>query len=373
MNNPLCTGFEDTSGLSRRSFLNKLGMGLGGLALADMVNPLQALDSSSVMAATHLAPKAKRIIFLFQSGGPSQMDLYDYKPQLNIDHGKELPDSVRKGQRLTGMSTNQSSLPIAGSPFDFAQHGQSGATLSSVLPYTAEMADDICFVKSMYTEAINHGPGVTFMQTGSQVPGRPSFGSWLDYGLGSMNDNLPSYVVLNTKGGKGQPLTSTYWDSGFLPGKHNGVRFRSDKDAVLYLNNPQGISRASRHATIEHLQRLHEKQLRETSDPALETHIAQYEMAFRMQTSVPEVTNMSGEPESVLNMYGDDVKTPGTYAANCLMARRLAERGVRFIQLFHQGWDAHSGLEGSIRKQTKLTDQPSACLLYTSPSPRDRG
>jgi uncharacterized protein (DUF1501 family) len=363
MNNPLCTGFENTAGLSRRSFLNKMGMGLGALALADLANPLQAYDPSALLSATHLAPKAKRVIFLFQSGAPSQMDLFDYKPRLNAEHGKELPDSVRQGQRLTGMSTNQTSLPLAGSPFTFAQHGNSGATVSSALPYTAGIADEICFVKSMYTEAINHGPGVTMMQTGSQIPGRPSFGSWLSYGLGSLNDNLPSYVVLTTKGGRGQPLTSRYWDAGFLPGKHNGVQFRADKDAVLYLNNPQGVSRASRHATIEHLQQLQEKQLRETSDPALENHIAQYEMAFRMQASVPAVTDVSGEPESVLNMYGDDVKTPGTFAANCLMARRLAEKGVRFIQLFHQDWDAHANLPKSLAHQAKLTDQASAALI----------
>ena len=238
MNSPLCTGFEPSVGLTRRTFLNKIGMGLGGLALADLVNPLPALDSSALLAATHIAPRAKRVIFLFQSGGPSQMDLFDYKPRLNTEHGQELPDSVRQGQRLTGMSTHQSSLPLAGSPFTFAPHGQSGASISSALPYTAEMADEICFVKSMYTEAINHGPGVTMLQTGSQLPGRPSFGSWLSYGLGSINENLPAYVVLKTKGGRGQPLTSRYWDSGFLPGKHNGVQFRADEDAVLYLNNP---------------------------------------------------------------------------------------------------------------------------------------
>ena len=363
MSSPLCTGFENSLGLTRRSFLNKLGMGLGGLALADLVNPLQALDSSALLASTHFAPKAKRIIFLYQSGGPSQMDLFDYKPRLNQEHGKELPDSVRQGQRLTGMSTNQASLPLAGSPFTFDRYGQSGATLSSVLPYTSQVADEICFIKSMHTEAINHGPGVTMMQTGSQIPGRPSFGSWMSYGLGSMNDNLPSYVVLKTKGGKGQPLTSRYWDAGFLPGKHNGVEFRADKDAVLYLNNPQGISRQSRHATIEALEKMQEKQLRETSDPALENHIAQYEMAFRMQASVPAVTDMSDEPESVLQMYGDDVKTPGTFAANCLMARRLAEKGVRFIQVFHQDWDAHANLPSSVAHQAKLTDQPSAALI----------
>ncbi len=363
MNEHLCTGFDETAGMSRRSFLNKMGLGLGGLALADMVNPLGAMDASALLSATHLVPKAKRIIFLFQSGAPSQMDLFDHKPRLNAEHGQELPDSVRQGQRLTGMSTNQSSLPLAGSPFEFQRYGQSGATLSSALPYTAEVADELCFIKSMHTEAINHGPGVTMFQTGSQIPGRPSFGSWLSYGLGSLNENLPNYVVLITKGKGGQPLTSRYWDSGFLPGKHNGVQFRSAEDAVLYLNDPKGVSRASRRATIEHLERLQEEQLRQTSDPALENHISQYEMAFRMQASVPEVTDLSREPDAVMDMYGPEVREPGTYAANCLLARRLAERGVRFVQLFHQGWDAHAHVPANIRNQCRQTDQPSAALI----------
>jgi hypothetical protein len=364
MSNPLCTGYENPLGVSRRSFLNSLGMGLGGIALADLMNPVAAAPLGAVPAGlTHFAPKAKRVIYLFQAGGPSQMDLFDHKPRLNEEHGRELPDSVRKGQRLTGMSTNQASLPLAGSPFKFAQHGQSGATVSDLLPHTASVADDLCFIKSMYTEAINHGPGVTMMQTGSQFPGRPSIGSWLSYGLGSSNDNLPSFVVLVTKGQGGQPLVSRLWGSGFLPGKHDGVRFRSEKDAVLYLNSPEGISRDGRRRVIDQLEKLHQRQLEKTSDPLLETRIAQYEMAFRMQASVPEVTDIGGESEATLGLYGPDVKKPGSFAANCLLARRMAERGVRFIQLYHQGWDQHGNLPKAIAGQCRETDQPAAGLI----------
>jgi uncharacterized protein (DUF1501 family) len=366
MKNPLCTGYDDPTGLSRRNFLNQMGLGLGGIALADLVNPMTtsaAVNPMSASALSHFAPKAKRVIYLFQAGGPSQMDLFDHKPVLNAEHGKELPDSVRQGQRLTGMSTNQASLPLAGSPFDFQQHGQSGATISNLLPHTATVADELCFIKSMYTEAINHGPGVTMMQTGSQFPGRPTIGSWLSYGLGSMNKNLPAFVVMVTKGGGGQPLVSRYWGNGFLPGKHNGVRFRPDREAVLYLNNPDGISRSARRKVVDQLERLHQLQLEKNSDPALENKITQNEIAFRMQASVPEVTDISGESESTLSLYGDDVKKPGSYAANCLQARRLAERGVRFIQLYHQGWDQHGNLPKAIRKQCSQTDQPSAGLI----------
>jgi len=364
MSNPLCTGYESPVGVSRRNFLNTLGMGLGGLALADLMNPAQAATVGEVPSGlTHFAPRAKRVIYLFQAGGPSQMDLFDHKPRLNEEHGRELPESVRKGQRLTGMSTNQASLPLAGSPFQFAQHGESGATVSDLLPHTASVADDLAFIKSMHTEAINHGPGVTMMQTGSQFPGRPSIGSWLSYGLGSANDNLPSFVVLVTKGKGGQPLVSRLWGSGFLPGKHDGVRFRSEKDAVLYLNSPEGISRDGRRRVIDQLEKLHLRQLAKTSDPILETRIAQYEMAFRMQASVPEVTDVSGESEATLGLYGPDVKKPGSFAANCLLARRMAERGVRFIQLYHQGWDQHGNLPNAITGQCRETDQPSAGLI----------
>ena len=340
--------------LNRRQLLQQFGGGLGSIALASLLNG---------KAFSNPKAKAKRVIFLFQSGGPSQMDLFDYKPQLIKDTGKELPDSVRKGQRLTGMSGNQASLPMVGSPFKFAQHGQSGAWLSDLLPHTAKVADEMCFIKSMYTEAINHGPGVTFMQTGSQFPGRPSIGAWLDYGLGSLNANLPSFVVLVTKNKGGQPLVSRLWGSGFLPGKHAGVRFRSDKDAVLYLNSPSGIETGSRRKMLDQLKALHQHQLEKSGDPAIESRIAQYEMAFNMQSSIPEVTDLKEEPESTFALYGEDAKKPGTFAANCLLARRLAEKDVRFIQLYHPGWDQHGGLPGGIKRQTKETDQASAALI----------
>ncbi len=356
--NALCTGNESSIGMSRRQMLNGFGLGLGGIALGSLLNP-----TTAKAAVTHLAPKAKRVIYLFQSGGPSQMDLYDYKPLLNEKHGEELPDSVRKGQRLTGMSGNQSSLPLAGSPFTFKRHGESGMWASDLVPHIAGIADDVCVVQSMFTEAINHGPGVTMLQTGSQFPGRPSMGAWLNYGLGSENENLPSFVVMVTKGKGGQPLVSRLWGSGFLPSKHQGVRFRSGKDPVLYLSNPEGIDSEGRRLMLDRLRDLHELQIERSRDAELETRIAQYEMAFRMQTSIPEVTDISGEPDYILEEYGKDVKNPGSYAANCLLARRLAERGVRFIQLYHQGWDQHGGLPHHIKIQCRETDQASAALV----------
>ena len=261
------------------------------------------------------------------------------------------------------MSGNQASLPLVGSPFQFAQHGKSGQWISELLPNTAKVADDMCIVNSMHTEAINHGPGVTFMQTGSQLPGRPSMGSWLSYGLGSMNENLPNFVTLVTKEKSGQPLVSRLWGSGFLPGKHAGTRFRSAKDAILYLNSPEGVSRDSRRNVLNHLKELHEIQLERTGDSALETRIAQYEMGFRMQSSIPDVTDFGNEPESTFKLYGEDARTPGTFAANCLLARRLAEKDVRFIQLYHQGWDQHGGLPKAIKKQCKETDRASYALV----------
>jgi hypothetical protein len=278
-------------------------------------------------------------------------------------HGEQLPDSVRKGQRLTGMSGFQTSLPLVGSPFKFSQHGESGQWLSDLLPHTAKIADDLCIIKSMHTEAINHGPGVTFLQTGSQLPGRPSIGSWLNYGLGSQNSDLPSFVVMLTKDKGGQPLQARLWGSGFLPSRHEGVRFRSGKDPVLYLGNPAGIDKSSRRNMLDALNQLHEIQLAQRPDPEIETRIAQYELGFRMQDSIPDAANMSDEPESVFEAYGPDSKNPGTYAANCILARRLAERGVQFIQLYHQGWDQHGGLPGGIKRQCMETDQPSAALI----------
>ncbi|MFP6753714.1 MAG: DUF1501 domain-containing protein [Pirellulaceae bacterium] len=357
-----CTGFEPAEGMSRRELLGKFGMGLGGIALADLLAG-QAGADDGVLDKLHHAPRAKRVIYLFQSGAPSQMDLFDHKPLLKEKHGTELPESVRKGQRLTAMSGNQASLPLAGSPFKFQQHGESGAWLSEILPHTATVADDLCVIKSMYTEAINHGPAVTFLQTGSQFPGRPSMGAWLKYGLGSANENLPAFVVMVTKNKGGQPLVSRLWGSGFLPSTFQGVRFRSGAEPILYLNNPQGVDAASRKRMLARLKQLHELQLKENRDPEIESRIAQYELAYRMQMSVPEVIDLSDEPEHVFKAYGEDARNPGTFAANCLVTRRLAERGVRFIQLYHPGWDQHGNLQGGISNQARETDRASAALV----------
>jgi hypothetical protein len=366
MKSHFCTGYESTVGMSRRHFLNSFGMGIGSIALSSLLKPealLGATNSRGSLGTSHFPPKAKRIIYLFQSGGPSQLDLYDPKPTLIKKHGTELPEEIRQGQRLTAMSGNQASLPLAGSPFKFAPHGQSGIEISDALPHISSIADDICLVRSMHTEAINHGPGVTHMQTGSQFPGRPSIGAWLNYGLGRTNDNLPSFVVMTTKGKGGQPLVSRLWGSGFLPSENQGIRFRSGANPVLHLQNPNGIDRKSRRLMLNRLRELHELQLEDNPDAEIESRIAQYEMAFRMQASIPEVTDISGESEQVLQSYGDDVKKPGSFAANCLQARRLAERGVRFIQLYHPGWDQHGGLPGGLRNQCKETDQASAALV----------
>ena len=282
---------------------------------------------------------------------------------LNQRHGEQLPDSVRGGQRLTGMSGNQSSIPLVGSPFKFTQHGRGGTEFSELLPHTAGIADDLCVVRSMFTEAINHGPGVTFLQTGTQIAGRPSFGAWLSYGLGQENANLPSFVVLITKGKGGQPLGAHLWGSGFLPTKHQGVLLRAAKDAVLYLNNPAGVSEDSRRLLLDRLRELHEHQFAGTPDAEIQSRIDNYEMAFRMQFSIPDATDFSKEPQHILDSYGPDVRTPGSFAANCLLARRLAERDVRFIQLYHQDWDHHGGLPGALPRLCKETDQPAAALV----------
>lgn len=355
-----CTGFESLN--TRRQFLNQFGMGLGGIALSQLLQQSSYADSG-FLDKLHYAPRAKRVIFLFQAGGPSQIDLFDHKPVLNERHGQELPDEVRRGQRLTGMSGNQASLPLVGSPFKFQQHGESGAWLSELLPYTAEVADDICFIKSLHTEAINHGPAVTHIQTGSQFPGRPSMGAWLSYGLGSENANLPSFVVMVTKDKGGQPLVSRLWGSGFLPSQHQGVRFRSGDEPVLYLKNPDGLATQNKRQMLDALKQLHELELKSNPDPLVETRIAQYELSYRMQMSIPEATNIADEPEHIYEMYGKDSREPGTFAANCLLARRLAERDVRFIQLYHQGWDHHGGLPGAIKRQCGETDQPAAALV----------
>lgn len=342
-------------------------MGVGGVALAHLLPPALggvASPGGGILGGQfHHAPRAKRVIYLFMAGGPSQLETFDYKPVLNQRHGEELPDSVRMGQRLTGMSGNQATLPLAGSAFSFAQHGQSGAWISELLPYTARHADDLCIIRSLYTEAINHDPAITFLQTGSQISGRPSMGAWVDYGLGTENENLPAFVVLVTRGKVDQPLYARLWGNGFLPSQHQGVQFRAGKEPVLYLNNPPGIDGSSRRRMLDRLAELHTHAAETTGDGEIEGRIAQYEMAFRMQTSVPEVTDLSGEPESVMERYGPDAKKPGTFAANCVLARRLAERGVRFIQLYHQGWDQHGGLPNGIRQQCKETDQPCHALL----------
>lgn len=350
--------------VNRRAFLAQSGIGLGSIALADLLRQDAAAGAErGILEQPHHEPKAKRIIYLFMSGAPSQLDLLDYKPELNKLHGQQLPDSVRGTQRLTGMSGNQSSIPLVGSPFKFTQHGQAGAWFSELLPHTAGIADDLCIVRSMYTEAINHGPGVTFLQTGTQIAGRPSIGAWLSYGLGQENANLPSFVVLITKDKGGQPLGAHLWGSGFLPTKHQGVLFRAAQDPVLYLGNPAGVDSGSRRLMLDRLRELHEHQLEGTPDAEIKSRIEHYELAFAMQSSVPEATNISSEPQSVLDSYGPDVTKPGTFAANCLLARRLAERGVRFIQLYHQDWDHHGGLPTALPGLCKETDQPAAALV----------
>ena len=358
----LCTGHSTNSNLSRRQLLNRFGYGLGGMALGGLLGG-DAGAATGPTLGMHHAPKAKRVIFLFQAGGPSHLDLLDPKPTLIERHGEQLPDSVRGKQRLTGMSGNQSLLPLVGSPYKFSRHGESGMEMSELLPHTAKIADDICVVRSMYSEAINHGPAVTFMQTGSQIPGRPSMGAWLQYGLGSPNSNLPGFMVLVSKNGGGQPLVSRLWGAGFLPSKHQGVRLRAGADPVLYLNNPDGVSRDSRRGVLDALKELHEIQFEGTPDAEIQSRIAQYEMAYQMQASVPEATDMSGEPDHIHELYGEDSRDPGTFAANCLLARRMAERGVPFIQLYHQGWDHHGGLPGGITNRCKQTDQASAALV----------
>jgi len=319
---------------------------------------------SLLSGATNHAAKAKRVIFLFQHGGPSQLDLFDWKPNLAKFRGQELPDSVRQGQRLTGMTAYQASFPVASTIFPFAQRGKSGAWMSDLMPHTAKIADELCIMKSMHTEAINHDPAVTFFQTGFQLAGRPSIGSWLSYGLGSENQDLPSFVVMISQGrGNSQALADRMWGSGFLPTKYQGVKFRSGKDPVLYLSNPDGYTAGARRRFLDDLGQLNQMRLEEYQDPEIATRISQYEMAFRMQTSVPELADLSKEPEATFAMYGPDSRKPGSYAANCILARRLAERGVRFIQLFHRGWDQHGSLPKQIQWQCEDTDQATAALI----------
>jgi hypothetical protein len=350
----------------RRQFLARFGYGLGAFALADLLARAEqpkANPFKGILDQPHHTPKAKRIISLFMSGGPSQLDLFDHKPTLNQRNGEDLPESVRMGQRVTGMTAHQATLPMAGSIFKFARHGQCGATVSELLPWTAKMVDDLCFVKSMHTEHINHDPAITFCQTGHHLAGRPSFGSWLSYGLGSANENLPAFVVLISKDRIDQPLYARLWGNGFLPSVHQGVQFRSGGAPVLYLDNPPGLTAANRKQMLDRLAELHAIEAEAEGDPEIASRVAQYEMAFRMQTSVPEVIDLSREPAKVLDSYGPDVRTPGTFAYNCLLARRLAERNVRFIQLYHPGWDHHGGLPAGIRKQCQDVDQACYALV----------
>ena len=412
---PFIPSYDDLMRPTRRHFLGTSALGMGALALRHLTPEAAAAEKA---ARTHFPAKAKRVIYLFQAGGPSQFETLDPKPLLREKHGQDLPDSVRKGQRLTGMSGNQSRLPLAGSFTEFKKYGRSGVEYSDIMSETGAMADDICVIRSMHTEAINHDPGITFFCSGSQIAGRPSMGAWASYGLGSMNENLPAFIVLVSQDAtKDQPLYSRLWGSGFLPSEHQGVQFKAGKEPVLFLTNPEGVSPHARRGMLDALGKLNGVQRANELDPEVDARLAQAEMAYRMQTSVPEVTNpegvspharrgmldalgklngvqraneldpevdarlaqaemayrmqtsvpevtdISGESKETLEMYGESVNQPGSFAANCLLARRLIEKGVRFVNLFHQGWDNHGGLPGGIRRQCKQTDKPAAALL----------
>jgi len=366
--NPVC---EHQLLMTRRHFFGRTATGIGAAALGSLLNPrlFAALTRESGagglgLGKPHFPPKAKRIIYLFMAGGPSQMDLFDYKPMLENFHQKELPDSIRMGQRITTMTSGQKAFPVVRSLFKFSQHGKNGVWLSELIPHIASIVDDICIIKTVNTEAINHDPAITYIQTGFQQPGRPCVGSWLSYGLGTDNQNLPAFIVMISSGKESdQPLYARLWSAGFLPSEHQGVQFRGGHDPVLYLSNPPGVSPEARRRVLDGLAALNAKQYTDYHDPEINTRIAQYEMSFRMQTSVPELVDISKEPESVLNLYGPEVKKPGTYAHNCLLARKMAERDVRFVQLYHRGWDQHGNLPRRIREQCADCDQPSAGLV----------
>ena len=350
--------------LNRRVFLRNGAAALSATALAGLLPKTSLAGPRS--GFPNFPAKAKRVIYLFQSGAPSQMDLFDPKPGMKEHHGKDLPDSIRKGQRLTTMTSGQKNFPIAPSIFKFARHGKSGQWMSEVLPHLSKEADELCFIKSMHTEAINHDPAITFCQTGHQLAGRPSLGAWLSYGLGTENKDLPAYVVM-TSWGTGrpndQPLYDRLWGAGFLPTQHQGVKFRNSGDPVLYLSDPKGINRKMRRDMLDEIAQLNRKDRQVVGDPEIDARISQYEMAFRMQSSVPDLTDVSKEPKHILDSYGPDVLKPGTYAANCLLARRMAERDVRCIQLFHMGWDHHGGLPNAVKGQCRDVDQPTAALI----------
>jgi len=360
--------------LTRRHFFGRSATGIGVAALAGLLEQEQARATegcmtarAGILSALHHAPKAKRVIYLFMSGGPSHIDLFDYKPALRAHHGQELPASIRMGQRVTGMTSGQSSFPCVYPMFDFRRQGKAGIWLSELLPNLGSVSDEICLIKSLHTEAINHDPAVTFIQTGSQQPGRPSLGSWLSYGIGTENQNLPSFIVMISQGSGNrtdQPLFSRLWGSGFLPSDHQGVRFRSGRDPVLYLSNPAGVAAEGRREMLDATRSLNELARESFGDPEINTRIEQYEMAFRMQTSVPDLTDLSSESRSVLDMYGvDRGYDDGGFGRNCLLARRMVERGVRFVQLFHRGWDQHGALPTQIRGQSRDVDQPAAALI----------
>ena len=358
------TAHERTNRLTRRHFFGRGAAGLGVASLAHLLS-CRASAGGGLPRLPHFAPKAKQVIYLFQSGGPSQLDLFDYKPELDRLHGAELPDSVRRGQRLTGMTAGQKSFPMHRSWYEFRQRGESGAWVSELLPGTARIADKLSFIRTMHTEAINHDPAVTFLQTGAQLAGRPSIGAWLSYGLGSESEDLPAFVVMTSRGSGrvGQALYTRLWGSGFLPSRFQGVKFRSQGDPVLYLSDPDGVTRERRRMFLDDLGALNRLHHEEFADPEIETRIAQYEMAFRMQASVPELMDLSGEPESTFKRYGEAARQPGSYARHCLVARRLVERGVRYVQLFHRGWDQHRALPDQLPKQCADTDQASAALV----------
>ena len=352
--------------IGRRQFFLRNANGIGAAALTSLLGGGEAQAASTALPGLpHHAPKAKRVIYLFQFGGPSQIDLFDPKPGLAKLQGADLPASIRQGQRLTTMTAGQSTFPVARSIFPFQQHGKSGTWISSLLPHIAKVADRLTVVRSMHTEQINHDPGITFLQTGFQLAGRPSIGAWLSDGLGSENSDLPAFIVMTSRGGQlgDQPLADRLWSSGFLPSGYQGVKFRSGADPVLYLSNPAGFDATARRRFLDDLKSLNESKLEESGDPEIQTRISQYEMAFRMQASVPDLADFSKEPERTFERYGPESRKPGTYAANCLLARRLAERGVRFIQLFHRGWDQHAKLPEQHAFQCRATDQPSAALI----------
>ncbi len=357
--------------LTRRHFFQQSGVGIGGAALTSLLTEdlpagslLHSGEALQPADVPHFAPRARRVIYLCQAGGPSQMDLFDHKPGLRELFDTELPDSVRRGQRLTTMTSAQENFPVVPSIFKFRRHGESEIWVSELMPHTADIVDRLCLIKSMHTEAINHDPAITMMQTGSERAGRPSMGAWLSYGLGTANQDLPTFVVMTSNSKQGsQPLYKRLWGSGFLPTRHQGVRFRGVGDPVLYLSNPPGMSQDTRRHILDDIARLNELKQSEFGDPEITTRIAQYELAFRMQTSVPELTDTSREPEHIFRLYGEDARQRGTYASHCLMARRLVERGVRFVQLFHRGWDQHKDLPGDLRVQCQSTDRATAALI----------